>query len=209
MTHVKLDVTPRTITGSEVRKLRRVGIVPAVIYSKTVNPIIIELPKKIMIAAFNQAGKTSVIDVSIDKKMIPCIIHDLDIHPVTGNLLHVDFLAVNLKEKTTADVPLNFTNEAPGIKEFSAVLNTPVKVVEVEALPDNIPESIEVDISSLVALDSVITIQDLVKLSPSTFVILDDHDTVVASLTSQTAEVEEPVEIIESIADGEPTKSKE
>lgn len=190
MTHASLVANTRTTLGNSVRKIRKDGLLPAVIYSKSVSPIALQLPLGEFIKVFKTAGKTHVIDLKIDtKKAVPCIVQELDVDPVSGGLRHVDFLAVNLKEKVVASVPVTIVGEAPAVKELDGVLTTPVQELDVEALPDSIPSEIVVDVSTLVSFDDVIRVENLPV--SETYTIKEDPDTVLASITAQTQEVEE------------------
>jgi len=187
--HVKLTIQKRLTTGNDVRKLRRSGIIPAVIYGKNQESVNVQMPFSDFYIAFKAAGRTHVIDVTVDEKTLPVIIHDYDVDPVRNKLRHVDFLAVNLKEEVVATVPMSYINEAPGVKEFGAIVVTSFEEIEVKALPDNIPDKIEVDLSVLKTLSDVIHISDLPSSDKYTFV--EDPEIAVATLSAQSQEVEE------------------
>jgi len=195
MAHVSLVATSRTVTGNSVRKLRNLGIIPAVIYSNQLKSRNLELVLGQFLKAFKESGKTHVIDLQIDgKETLPCIVHILDVDPVKGTVRHVDFLSVNLNEKVIASVPLVYIGESKAVKESGGILNTTLKELEVEALPDNIPSQIEVDITVLESFDDVIRVSSLNKSSD--YSIIDDGDLVVASITSQSVEKEEVAEVV-------------
>lgn len=195
--HAQIKTEIRTIVGNSVRKLRNAGILPAVIYSKELGSISLQLNYLEFLRLFKEVGTSNVIDLMIDEKKYPCIVHGLDIHPVTGRLRHVDFLSVNLLKKVTATVELVFVGEAPAVKEFGAVLTTPLQEIEVEALPDNLPSSIEVDLSSLVSIESMIRVSDLA--SSDNYEIITNSEELIATLVYQSVEVEEaPAEAVES-----------
>jgi large subunit ribosomal protein L25 len=198
MAHAKIQVKSRSEIGHTARKLRRQGIIPAVIYGKNTKPVAIKLGFGEFIRAFKEAGRTHVIDVVVDdsKKALPCIIHDMDIDPVSSRPRHVDFLSVNLKEKVVATVPLNFTNESSAAKQYGAVLSTLMDDIEVSALPDNIPDHIDVDLSVITELSDVIRVGDLPK--SDTFEILTDPEAVLVTLIAQsTDEITETSQAIE------------
>jgi large subunit ribosomal protein L25 len=99
MKHSKLIVEKRTIQGNQNRKLRKIGIIPAVIFSKTLDSVMIQIPIGEFTKVYKEAGKTHVIDVICDNESYSTIIHGIDIHPVKHLPRHVDFLAVDLKQK--------------------------------------------------------------------------------------------------------------
>ena len=194
--HAQLNAEVRTIVGNSLRKLRKQGILPAVIYSKEMTPVSLQLNYLEFLRMFKVTGKSNVIDLTFNNTDFPCIVHNLDIHPVTGKVRHVDFLSVNLKNKVTATVPLEFTGESPAVKEFGAVLMTPIQEIDVQALPDKLPQSIIVDLDKLVALDDVIRVIDLVKSSD--YEIVNEQDQVLATLVYESAQEEEIVPMPES-----------
>jgi large subunit ribosomal protein L25 len=192
MAHVKLKAQERSIHGNQVRKLRREGILPGVIYSKKTQSSTLQVSFAEFYRVFKEAGKTHVVDLTIGEgKTLPCIIHDMDIDPVSGLPRHVDFLQVNLKEKVVAAVPVEYVGEAPGVKEFGAVLNTAVQELDVEALPDKLPSAITVDVSALATMTDVIRVVDLLT-SAADYSIVAEPELVLASLTSGQEDEPEP-----------------
>lgn len=109
---------------------------------------------------FEEAGESSLIDLIVDKDSYPILFKNPQYHPVDGSLIHIDCYKVNLREKIVATVPIELAGESPAVKE-GMILVEITNEVEVEALPANLPEKIEVDISSLVGVDDAITVADL------------------------------------------------
>jgi large subunit ribosomal protein L25 len=205
MAHLNLQVKTRIILGNQVRKLRREGKLPAVIYSNKLSSLSVELPLGDFNRVYKESGKNHVIDIKIEGgKSYPCIVHALDIHPVTGVVRHVDFLFVNLKEKVVASVPVVYVGESKAVKELGGVLNTSVSELEVLALPDEIPAEIVVDISSIEDYGDAIRLQDLAMVK--TYEIQEDPEFLIASVTAPTAEVVE--EILPVAETAVPTDSK-
>jgi large subunit ribosomal protein L25 len=194
MAHSELKVEKRIITGNQVRKLRRDNIIPSVIYSNSITPINIQIKIGEFIKVYKEAGKTHVIDLFIDGEAIPTIVHDLDINPITQQVRHVDFLAVNLKIKVTASVPVELVGESRGVKENALVLTQNVKDLEVLALPDNIPNVIEVNVTELYQIGDNISISNLTK--SEIYEIVEDTDLILASLVAQSVEIENANETI-------------
>jgi large subunit ribosomal protein L25 len=189
MKHAELTVQPRELFGNQARKLRRDGTLPAVVYSKKVKPIHIQIDTKEFYTLFKQSGYTHVIELKLDSKNTPVIVHEVDTHPVTGEARHVDFLAVNLKEKVKTSVPVELIGTAVGVKELGAVLTSNLDEIEVEALPDNIPESIQVDVTNLAQIHDSIKIGDLAKSDK--YEILEDSEEVIVSLAEGATGIEE------------------
>jgi large subunit ribosomal protein L25 len=202
MAHSELQVEKRTIIGNQVRKLRRLNIIPSVIYSNKVTPINIQIKIGEFIKVYKEAGKTHVIDLFVDGTKYPTIVHDLDINPITQQVRHVDFLAVNLNEKVHTSVPVVLVGEARGVKENALVLTQNVKEIEVLALPDNLPEEIEVNVTDLFEIGDNVSIADLPKSDK--YEIVDEQDLVLASLVAQSVEIEETSEVVETAENATP-----
>ena len=100
-------------------------------------------------------------ELELDGKKLPVLIHNVSYHPVTNQTLHADFYAVDLKEKVEANVPLLIIGESPAVKDKTGVLLINLDELHVEALPQDLPEKIEVDIANLVKLDDAIKVADL------------------------------------------------
>lgn len=195
--HIKLKAQKRTKTGHTAKQVLREGGLPAVVYSKTVESTPIQVDYKEFYHTYKVSGKTNVIDLAIDgDKSIPCIVHDLDIHPVKDTPRHIDFLAVNLKEKITAPVPVEIVGEAPAVKEFGAVVNIVHNELDVTALPDKLPESIVLNLEVLAEMSDTITIESLAA-SAVDYEFADEPDTVIVTLAQATEEVEEDVAPVE------------
>ncbi len=189
MAHVNLASQTRTVIGNQVRKLRREGIIPAVVYSSKVSPINLQVQLRDFYRVYKEAGTTHVIDLQMDKnKVQPCIVHELDINPVSGRLRHIDFLAVDLKEKVVASVPIRLIGESVAVKEAGGVVTTSVDELEVEALPDNIPSEILVDLSLLKTYEDVIRVEDLPK--SDNYEIKEEPELVLASIGKESSEQE-------------------
>lgn len=196
MSNLKLNIQTRELKGNPVRKLRRQGLVPSVIYGTVLQEsVLAQLDLNQFIKVFRVSGKTSVVDLQNEasKESYPVLVQDLDLDPVTGVIRHIDFLAVNLKEKVEAEVPLVLVNEAPAVKEFGAIVNQNLNAIQVLALPDKIPHEIEVNLEILTTLDSVIHISDLIH-STDYEILLEDSE-VVASVVMPVEETEEEIAV--------------
>ncbi len=189
MKRPKIAVIKRELLGKKIKKLRKEGILPANIYGKDIKSQAVQLPLKEFEVIFKEVGKTGLLDVMVDGTARPALIHNVQVHPVTGLPLHIDFYQVNLKEKITTMVPVVITGEAKAVTDKIGLLMTPATEVEVEALPEDLPENIEVNVEPLAAIDEQITVGDL-KL-PTGVTILTDAEQVlvkVAELVSKEAE---------------------
>ncbi|MBM3283251.1 50S ribosomal protein L25 [Candidatus Gottesmanbacteria bacterium] len=189
MEKLQLKATKRTITGRKVKKLRKEGILPANIYGKKLASIPVQVLEKDFSGVFNKAGETGLVELIIESKKHPVLIQNIQYHPVTHYPLHADFYQVDLKEKVSAKVPLVFISEAPAVKDKVGTLLQLILEVEVEALPADLPDKIEVDVGKLSAVDQSIKVGELKVDSKIKILTLADLEIVkVAPLVSKEAE---------------------
>lgn len=181
MEQIPLSAQKRTILGKKVKNLRRDGFVPAHVFGHKVKTIHVQVKKHDFSKVFEQAGETGIIALDVDSEKRPVMIRNTQIHPVSDDLLHIDFYQVNLSEKVKVNVPLEITGVAPAVEKKVGLLLTPVSEVEIEALPADLPESIEVDISHFVNIDDEIKVKDL-KVDHAKVTILTDEEIVVAQI---------------------------
>lgn len=190
----KLKVVAREGTGKGyARELRRQGMIPGVYYYHGQEAKAISVDVKLFHTI--ASGKGSVVDLQIGRaKILPSIIRDIQWDPLTGHPLHVDFMGVNLDEKIVVEVPLHFVGTSTGVKNKGGVLQTMIRAVEVECLPLEIPDFIDVDLTDLDIHDSVhvgVLKADKVK-------IVSDPDSVIVTVVPPRLEVEEVPEEVEA-----------
>jgi large subunit ribosomal protein L25 len=188
---VKLVVQNRAILGSaESRRLRRQGLIPGVLYGRE-RPVSISIPERDLRAALTtKGGLNAVLDVVVDDgKVHSSVLKEYQQDPVRGLITHVDLQEVRLDQPIHATVPVHITGEAVGAKE-GGVLSQVTNELNVEALPMEVPEHIDADVSALELGDSL-------RLSaltlPQGVTALDDAETVIATVTQPMRE-EEPEE---------------
>jgi len=202
MDEVVLKANRRTILGKQVRAIRREGRLPAVIYGHYIDPISIELDSKDTSKSLTGLAPSTLITVDVDGTTHRALVREKQRNKITGMLLHVDFMAVSMTEKLRSEVYLEITGVAPAIKDFDGVLVTGSNVVEVEALPQDLPERLMVDISNLQKIGDGIYVRDLVV--PEGVKILADPETMLALITAQAAVEEEVAPVVEEVVTEEP-----
>lgn len=195
----KLKATVRTITGKKVKQLRKEGLLPSTVYGQGMEPVSIQVVDKELEAIFRHAGESGLVDLVLDEKTIPVLFRNPQYHPVLGNLLHVDCYKVNLREKITTNVPIEFIGEAPAVKEGKVLVEV-LNEVEIEALPADFPEKIEVDLSKLETVESMINIADLV-IDKTLLEIKNAPDQVIVKVEEPKVEEEPTAE--ETVAPGD------
>lgn len=185
----------RTIRGNSNNK----GSVPGVIYGKKCPSTPLSVDTSDLLRTFREAGYSHIISVSLDGKKHQAIIHDVDVHPVSGQFLHVDFLAVNATDKLTVSVPITLTGESQAARE-GAIIDHVLQSIEIRCLPADIPTEITADISKLEKVGDSLHISDL-ALDPEKHEILQNEMTdsvVIASEFQEYVpdEVPEEVEVL-------------
>ena len=184
----ELKVSKREVLGKKVKKLREQGIIPANLYGHGKASQALQVEAKELLRAITQTGGGGLVFIKIGSRgrAQPAITREVQRHPRTSRLLHVDFQAVLLTEKVRTEVPLHFEGVAPGARE--GVLIHGLSSLPVEGLPEALPHAIVVDVSSLAAVGQVIKVVDLSL--PKGVASLLDPETVVAKIEAP-ARVEE------------------
>lgn len=193
---LELRAQPRTVLGKQVKRLRREGIVPANLFGHGPSRAI-QAPARELEKLFLQGGRTGLLTIALDGQAEPALVKKYTRDPKTAQLLHVDFQAVSLTERVTATVPLRFTGEAPAVKEFDGVLTHPLTEVQVDALARDLPDALEVDLSSLTELHGQIKVADLQV--PPGVAVQEAPEQIVATVQPPAVE-EAPAEAVEAEA---------
>jgi large subunit ribosomal protein L25 len=182
---ITLECSARTVVGKQNRSLRKSGLIPAVIFGESTPSVSVSIPATLFATVHAAAGETSIVYCNVDGKEIPTLISDVHIHPVFGSVNHVDFRRVNLTKKITAQVPVKLIGESPAVKAGGVLLQQ-TQEVEVEALPQDIPHDITVDVSTLTEIGQELSIGSL-ALSDS-FKIVENPTRILVSVTAHKEE---------------------
>jgi large subunit ribosomal protein L25 len=188
-----LTITARQPEGSRnARRLRRQGLVPGVIYGGDSEPTHFAVDARILRNTLAHSG--AILEVSLDGEgASPVLVKHVQRHPVRGEAVHVDFLRVRMDQAIQTTVVLDFVGaeRAPGSIE-GGVFNQEARELNVEALPGDIPDAIQYDVSQM-EMNATLTLESITP--PKGVTLLDDPETVVATITPPTAEpVEEEIE---------------
>jgi large subunit ribosomal protein L25 len=205
-----LSLSARSPEGSRsARRLRREGLVPGVIYGGDSGPEHFAVDARILRNTLAHSG--AILQVTIDGgNGVPVLVKDLQRHPVRGEAVHVDLLRVNMSETihTTVVLELTGADEAPGVVE-GGVLNQETRELNIEALPGEIPETVQYDVSQM-QINETVTLEAVTP--PKGVTLLDDpQETVLATITPPTLEpVEEEIETETALVgeDGEPLEGE-
>lgn len=192
---VSLQVASRTTLGKEVKKLRRVGVIPANIYGRHQPSQALQVDQHTLERFLAGHRATRVIDLRIDGgngSVVNALVRHITRSPRNGKILHVDFLRVSMNEPITVRVPVRLIGTAPAVEVEGGVLLHMLDTLEIECLPGDLPEALELDISSLKEMDDTLHVRD-VPLPPRV-TLLSDPDEPVAKVVAPRAVVAEEAE---------------
>lgn len=200
--------------------LRKKGFLPIVLYGVGTENLSLKVDLKEFKKIYQKAGESSLIPLQIEggKEESLILIHDIQHHPLTDEIIHVDLYKPNLKKETEAAVPLEFIGESPAVKNLEGTLVKNIQEIEVKALPQNLPHEIKVNIEKLETFEDNILIKDLDI--PKEVEVLKEENEIVASVTPPAKvdeELEKPIEekveevekVEEKKEEGEPEGDKE
>jgi large subunit ribosomal protein L25 len=195
-----LNATRRSKTD-KLADIRKNGMLPAVVYGARVENTLISVPSVDFIKLLDKVGETStiVLEIEADKPTskpikVDVLIHEIQKDPVKDFSIHVDFLAVDMNKPIEVSVPIEFIGIAPAEKNGLGVLVKVLHEIEIEALPKDIPQNLEVNLSSLNTLDDQIHVKDI-KISKEVKFITNENE--VVALISQIKEEKEEEVVVD------------
>lgn len=195
-TKVQLKAQSRDESNGKAKKIRTIGFIPAVVYGFGEANKNIKIKNHDFEKVFAVAGEFNLVDLSIDeagpKKVI---IKDVQRDSLTDNIIHVDFYQVDMAKKITTEIPLNFIGEAKAVKEMGGTLVKNMDTVEIECLPGDLVNHIDVDISILENFDQFIRLRDLV-LSKGLVLAQETNEAVVGVVETKVEEEAPKVEAV-------------
>ena len=156
-------VTPRTVLGKRSKRLRREGVLPGNVYGRGLDSVAVQLPRREAEDLLSEHGQNSLIEIAVegeaDERSV--IVRQIQRHPLTRELLHLDFYQVDLARTIQANVPVTLVGEAPAVHTYQGVMITGLDHVLVEALPAEMPSHIEISVDGLEELYEQLTVGDL------------------------------------------------
>lgn len=175
-----------------INALREKGFIPAVVYGHKVGTVSLMVLEKEFDKFYKKVGANTMIELEwksgAKKEKRPVLIHEVQYDYLKGKTMHIDFYQVRLDEKIKTHIPLVFINEAPAVKNLSGILVKSLQEIEVEALPQELPQTFEVDLSKLETFESNIRVRDL--SIPSSAKVFISPETVIASVIPPRSEEE-------------------
>lgn len=193
-----LEAEPREAIGKKVRAVRRQGLVPAVLYGSGVDGKPIKLDAKAADEALAKASASTLIDLTVDGELHKVLVRDVQRDVIRRNVLHIDFLKVDMDVAIRTEVPVELVGEAPAVREQGGVLVTGLTEIEVEALPGALPDRIVVELDPLEEIDDAITVGDL-YLGEGVRVLTDLAENVAHVIYLAEDELEEEEEELEGL----------
>ncbi len=208
MERVVLQATRREVIGKQVGALRRAGKLPAVLYGHRIESTPIMLDAHETSLTLSHLTSSSLVTIQLDGKEYPTLVREKQRDYIKNRLLHLDFQAVSLTEKIRAKVSIELTGTAPAVKEFSAIIVHGLTDLEVESLPQELPERIVVDISSLSEIGDGVRVRDIV-LSDKVEILGDPDELIVVAAAPRVEEVVEEIPLEEEEAAAEVAAEEE
>ena len=204
MEAVELKADVREVTGKKVKALRREGILPAVVYGLGIDPIPLSLNAHEAGKILDSAGGSTIVNLQIGKATHAVLVREKQRDVIYRDYLHIDFLKVDMDELITAVVRVELIGEAPAVRNLGGLLVTGLNEIEVEALPMNLPEKIEVDINGLVEIEDSINVSDL-DLDENIAILSDPNELIARIIYAEVEEEpEEELEDLELVGTAEP-----
>lgn len=183
---ISLNVSPRKVFGKKLNQIRKEGILPANIFGTDFKSVSISVPMKDFIKTYRAARGTSVIYLTLEKEEIPVLIKKVQRHPIHNLVLHVDFRKIDLKQKIETEVPVKVVGVSIAVTQKGGVLLTQTNKLLVNALPQDIPTEISIEISKIIEIGQEIKVADLPK--SSTYEIKTDPTRVIVSVIAHKEE---------------------
>ncbi len=204
---ISIQANKRTdFKNSTNRKIRDEGNFPAVVYGNKTESTPIYLNSADFIKTIREAGRNGVLTLQVDKQKYSVMLHDIQTDPLKNEIVHADFQVVDMKKEIDTEVSLSLAGEAKGTKE-GGVLQQSLYEISLKGLPQDIPSSIDVDVSDL-GINDTITVGDI-KVDKKLEITHDAEDTVASVLPPQQEEEPDSGEVQDAEGDVEATKEKD
>jgi len=182
MAKYTLSVEIRKIAGRKVKSLRKQGLIPSSVYGKSVKSVSLQVNVKDFLKVYKEVGESTLLYLKVKSETDPrpVLVSEVSIHPSTRQLLHVSFHQVDLKEKVTVPVPVDLIGQSPAEKDKLGILVQQTDNLEVEALPTDMPEHLDADVSGLTEVGQAVYAKDI-KLTAK-LTLKSDPETIIAKI---------------------------
>lgn len=212
---LELKSEKREVSREKTKEIREKGMIPAELYGHGKENEHLSVLKKDFENVFKEAGENTVVYLNVNGEETPVLIYGIDKDAISGEFKNIDFYRIKMDEKVTAEIPFIFKGESSAVQNLGGILVTVLHEVEVEALPADLPHSIEIDITALDEIGKSVFIKDI-KL-PKGVEVKEDAEAVIVTVKEQKQEKEEEtgptdvsaVEVIGEKKGGEAEEKKE
>ena len=184
MDSLVLELTNRK--DQKANGIRTSGMIPAIYYGKGQPTKMLQVEYQKFKKMFDKAGENTIIQLELDGKTHPVLVHDVQYHPVSDRIIHIDFIHIDMNKEVTTAVKIVTVGIAPAVKNMAGVLDVLKHEIKIKCLPKDLIHEIEVDVSSIIDFNTTIHIKDL-KV-PSTIKLLDNPEDAVVTVTPPRAE---------------------
>ena len=193
---VELTAERRTVLGKQVKQLREQGWTPGVMYGHGFDPVPLQFEARSLQHMLAQVGGSQLISIKVEGQEQPevALVREVQRDPIRRTPLHVDFYRVMMTERLTAEIPLEIIGKSPVVEAREGILLQGLSAIEVECLPGDLVDAIEVDLSDLTEVDQALYVRDLAV--PAGIDILTDPDEMIVHVVPLEEEEVEEVEVI-------------
>ena len=196
MEKVVIKATRREASRKKTKYLRQEGILPAVVYGRKFAPVAISLDLKDITKMLKTTSSSTLFTIELDGEEIPALIRESQRDIIFAHFTHMDFLAVSMDEKVRTSVSITLIGVAPAVEDFGAIISTGLDVIDLEALPGDIPPNFIADISVIENIGNSIAVRDL-EIPEGVEIFNDLSDMVAIATAPSMAEEEEEEEGLE------------
>ena len=200
MEDIVLNMQPRTVVGKQVKALRRAGDVPAVLYSRRGEPVILQANSRELLRVLARAGGSRLVKLNIAgaPEAPMALVREVQREPIKGTVLHVDFFGVSMTETIKVEIPIRYEGVSPAVTRNEGVLIHAMDTIEIECLPGDLIDVVTIDVSTLEKVGDVIRVSEL-KV-PATVKLLADSEVTVARISHLAGEEVETTPGAEAVA---------
>jgi large subunit ribosomal protein L25 len=193
-----LQIQKRTVEGKKVKTLRNIGITPIHLYGSKVESSSMQADFKALINALNETGFSIPITLADGENEVLAFARNVQRHPLTEQILHVDFQVVNKEDEVEIEVPVNLLGESPAVKNLGGILIKLMETIKISSKVDQVPESIDLDIEGIESLEQSLLVSDIEV--PDGVKVITDDTFAIARVIPPRIEVEETEEVEDSLA---------
>ena len=192
-----LQIQKRTVEGKKVKTLRNIGITPIHLYGRNVESSSMQADFKALIDALNETGFSIPITLADGKNEFLAFARNVQRHPLTEQILHVDFQVVNKEDEVEIEVPVNLLGESPAVKNLGGILIKLMETIKISSKVDQVPESIDLDIEGIESLEQSLLVSDIEV--PDGVKVITDDTFAIARVIPPRIETEETEEVESSL----------